>query len=39
MEDNSTLAGWTGLEQSSVVYGPALPPHSLHTKVGLGLKY
>ena len=37
MEDNSTLAGLTGFEQSSVVYEPALPPHSWYTKVGVGL--
>lgn len=33
MEDNSTLAGLTGFEQNSLVYGPALPPPSWHTKV------
>ena len=37
MEDNSTLEGLTGFEQNSLVYGPALPPPSWHTKVGLGL--
>ena len=37
VHDNSTVIDASGFEQSNIMYGPALPPHSWQTKVGCKL--